>query len=53
MTPVFLKELIPVTRARLIKHSRFAPDSFFSRANDKIEIYTAFVNPKIDNNSIS
>jgi hypothetical protein len=43
----FSKNKLPVSRSRPIKHSRFAPNSFFFRANDNIEIPAALVNLKI------
>lgn len=41
-----LKVFNPVSRARLMKHNRFASNSFFFSANERIEIHKAFVNLK-------
>ena len=38
ITPNLSQRIKPVARPRLIKHSRFALNSFFFKANDNIEI---------------
>ncbi len=47
MTPVFFsKNKSPVSRSRLIEHSRLPRNSFFPEANDNIVSRDALVNPK-------